>query len=179
LKLLNKVSEEKKLIRIGKIIGVHGVRGTLKVYPFVESLDLFEPGASVTLRSPEGVDAPYVLTQATPHKKVVLLILEGVGRNAAERLVPSEILIEKERLPALEADVYYWDDIIGLEVYEENGRFVGTIASIIETGSNDVYVVRYKDREVLIPALSSVIVAIDADGGRMTVDLPEGLGIQA
>ncbi len=166
---------KKSLICIGKIIGVHGVHGNLKVYPLVESLDLFEKGLSLILQPGGKESGAYVLERMTPHKNIVLLKLAGVGRNEAETLVPSELLIEKSELPEPEADTYYWDDIIGLEVYEENGTPLGTVASIIETGSNDVYVVKQEEAETLIPALDSVVLSIDMERNRMTVQLPEGL----
>jgi 16S rRNA processing protein RimM len=170
--------KKKKLVRIGKIVGLHGVRGRLKVYPFVESLDLFERGTSVMLRNSDGENIFYVITEVKPHKNMVLLMLKDVEWNTAERLVSSEILIGKDRLPILDTGIYYWDDIIGLKVYEEKGPFLGTIISIIETGSNDVYVVRHKEREILVPVLDSVIVSIDSERGCITVNLPEGLGFQ-
>ena len=83
--------------------------------------------------------------------------------------------MEKSRLPALEEGTYYWSDLIGLDVHATDGRFLGKIASIFRTGSNDVYVTRDEDRETLIPALVSVVKSVDLETGRMTVDLPEGL----
>lgn len=163
------------LVCVGKVVGVHGLRGNLKVYPLVESLEVFEKGTRVILRTAGGDEESRVILRVTPYKNIALMMLEGIGRNEAERRVHSELWIEKDRLPEPEEDVYYWDDIIGLEVYDEDDHFAGRVASIIETGSNDVYVVRHNDREWLIPALDSVVVAIDMDHRRMKVSLPEGL----
>jgi 16S rRNA processing protein RimM len=75
----------------------------------------------------------------------------------------------------LENGSYYWIDLIGIEVYTAEDDYLGRIESIIETGSNDVYVVKDKKKEVLIPALKSVVTDIDLSQKRMQVDLPDGL----
>ena len=78
-------------------------------------------------------------------------------------------------LPKLENGVYYWDDLIGIEVVSINGVPLGRIESIFQTGSNDVYVIKQGDRELLLPALRSVIKSIDLGARRMEVEVPEGL----
>jgi 16S rRNA processing protein RimM len=78
-------------------------------------------------------------------------------------------------LPGLEVNTYYWEDIIGLSVYAEDGVFLGRVESIIQTGSNDVYVVKDGKSEILVPAMESVVLKIDLDQKRMKVNLPEGL----
>ena len=70
---------------------------------------------------------------------------------------------------------YYWCDLLGLRVVTVEGVELGTVAEIIDTGSNDVYVVRSAEREYLIPALADVVVAIDLATRTMTVSPPEGL----
>jgi len=78
-------------------------------------------------------------------------------------------------LPELGEDTHLWFDLIGMAVYTTEDKYLGRIESIIETGSNDVYVVQDHEKEVLIPALESVVVDIDLEHKRMRVDLPEGL----
>jgi 16S rRNA processing protein RimM len=111
-----------------------------------------------------------------PHKRLILLSLKGINdRNQSESLVHAEIFIEKGSLPELEEGVYYWADLIGLSVFASDETYMGRIESVIPTGSNDVYVVKDTDRETLIPALESVVVAVDLEKKIMRVDLPEGL----
>jgi len=102
-----------------------------------------------------------------------------VVEEQAELLAGAELLIEKEDLPELEHGTWYWTDIIGLDVFAVDDTYIGRVTSIIQTGSNDVYVVKNpdgnNDKEILIPAIESVVAAIDLAKGRMTVDLPEGL----
>jgi 16S rRNA processing protein RimM len=167
--------KETGLLCIGKIVGVHGLEGNLKVYSYAESLDVYEPGAQIFVKPPKKNKKEYIVNRAKPHKNIILLSLKGVGRDEAETLVDSELLIEKSNLPELEEDTYYWDDIIGLDVYTTDDEYLGRVDSIIATGSNDVYVVKHNTREILIPALASVVLSIDLGQGVMRVNLPEGL----
>jgi 16S rRNA processing protein RimM len=93
------------------------------------------------------------------------------GKNTGRR----RPAIEKAKLPALEAGVYYWNDLIGLKVFTTEDQYLGRLESIIETGANDVYVVKGDAREILIPALKSVVHTIDIDAKIMRVELPDGL----
>ncbi|MFO7667412.1 MAG: ribosome maturation factor RimM [Desulfobacterales bacterium] len=164
-------------ISIGKIVNAHGVDGTIKVYSYAESLSVFNPGNMILVRNPgDSPDKHYKVKWSAPHSRFVLLMFEEVNsRNLADNLKGSELFIEKAGLPELEENTYYWEDIIGLSVYTEDGIFLGRIESIIETGSNDVYVVNDGKSEVLVPAMESVVLKIDLDKKTMKVNLPEGL----
>ena len=104
--------------------------------------------------------------------------MEGIScREEAKALIGSELFIKKEKLSELEDGTYYWFDIIGLDVYNIEDKYLGCVEAIIPTGSNDVYVVKDKagNSEILIPALESVVKKIDCNLKIMQVDLPEGL----
>ncbi|MDM8525714.1 ribosome maturation factor RimM [Desulfococcaceae bacterium HSG8] len=160
---------------IGKIVGVHGLRGIVKVYSYAESPSVFEPGRALLLKFPGG-EKVCVVKWAKPHARVILMSLEGTDdRNQAEELVGGEFFIERNCLPEPDEGAYYWEDLIGIAVFKTDGTFIGRIESIIPTGSNDVYVVADKGSETLIPALESVVVEVDPEAGVMRVDLPEGL----
>lgn len=176
MKLLNKPIEDRENILIGKIIGVHGLKGTNKLLSYAESLSIFKPGSSILVRRPDGREKPYTIVWVRPHSKNALMCLKGVAnRDAAGALVGSQVFIDKAELPELEEDTFYWFDLIGLDVFTTEEKYLGRIESIIQTGSNDVYVVKNRNAEVLIPALESVVLTIDLENGRMQVDLPKGL----
>jgi len=161
---------------VAKIVGVHGVRGNVKLHAYVESLSLLEPGATVVVGDPESGKGRYTIRWAKPHHRTVLMSLKNVDdRDAAEMLVGADVFMEKSRLPDLEEGSYYWSDLIGMAVVTTDGQSLGRIASILRTGSNDVYVVREGAGEILIPALVSVVKTVDPGSNTMTVDLPEGL----
>ena len=172
--------EKNGSIPVGKVIGVHGLNGTTKVYSYAESLSVFEPNSSILLMSAGGGREIYYIKWVKPHARGILLGLKEItNRDQAQKLVGSEILIERIRLPELENGAFYWCDIIGLTVFSSEGEYFGRVASIIATGSNDVYVVKdpdnSKDNEILIPAIESVVQEIDLERQTMRVDLPEGL----
>lgn len=168
---------KKGFIAIGKIVGAHGIHGAVKVYSYSESFSVFETGNTLCLKNdPDSNGSCYRIKEFTPHSRFALVFFEGVdSRDLAHSLKGFEIFIEKSKLPELEEETYYWDDIIGLYVYTSDGDCLGQIESIIQTGSNDVYVVNSEDKEILIPALESVVLHIDIEQKTMKVKLPEGL----
>jgi 16S rRNA processing protein RimM len=169
--------EQNKLLVIGKIIGVHGLKGTVKVYSYAESLSVFKPGSLAIIKNREKHENFLEVQWVKSHTRAtILLSFKGINdRNTAETLVDSELFITKKELPELEDGTYYWSDLIGLCVYTIDRKFVGCIESIIPTGSNDVYVVKNNDNEILIPAIGSVVKKIDIKQKKMEVELPEGL----
>ena len=167
---------ENELIVIGKITGVHGIGGKVRVVSYAESPATFVSQDYLYLKDQRGTVKKYGLAQAKPHKNVLLLIFNGItSLDEAVKLVGSSLLIEKRKLGLLHEGEYYWDDIIGLEVFTDNGEFLGIVEEILQTGSNDVYVVRKDDREYLVPAISSVVLKIDVNENMMVVHPIEGL----
>ena len=161
---------------IGQIVGVHGIKGNCKFRSYAESLSVFQSDGVVLVATSDGRQKPYEINWVKPHAKAALISFKGVDtRDLAEALIGCELFIEKCRLPDPEDGSYYWFDLIGLEVFDIDQKYLGRLESIIETGSNDVYVVKEGDTEILIPALESVVQNIDLKNGRMQVALPEGL----
>lgn len=164
------------LLLIGYIVGVHGIKGAVKVVTYTDSLDIFQPNQEIWAEDSKGKQQSLIIETVKPYRKIACFALKGItNRNAAENLLHNRLYINKKYLPDLKEGEYYWHDIMGMDVYETEGDFVGKIAAIIETGSNDVYVVRHEDTEILLPALESVIVEINPQAKAMRVNIPEGL----
>ena len=173
---MNKPEPIKDFVTIGKIVGAHGVTGTFKIHTYAESLAVFRPGARVSVSTSDGRTKDYEIDWIKPHSRGALLALSDISnRDQAKTLIGAELQIQKAALPVLETGVYYWHELIGLQVFTIADRYLGRLESIIETGANDVYVVRSDHGEILIPALKSVVQAIDIKANLMRVDLPEGL----
>jgi len=167
---------EDALIPIGKIVGTHGIKGYLKVISYAESTASFAPGKQLALRRKGKPVVTYGIESAHPHKRGILLALNGIASvDEAKEWVGYELCINRTTLPEPEEGTYYWHQIIGLEVLTVDDRRLGRVAAIFPTGSNDVYVVRDGKKEVLIPAIDSVVVDIDLTHKVLRVDLPEGL----
>ena len=163
------------LLTMGYVSGVHGLKGFVKVKSHADSTAPFEPGSRLFLRPPEGRGQWYTVIRTSPHKKGLLMMLEGVDVNVAETLVGNEILISGAALPDLEPDTYYWKDLVGMTVTDIHQGVLGTIDHVMPTGSNDVFVVTGGKREVLVPHIAHVVLSVDLEARTICIDLPEGL----
>jgi len=173
---LNKPETKKDFVLIGKIVGVHGVKGTIRIQSYAESLEIFKPGTILLVIGPEDRKTSCKINWIKPHSRGALLTFREISsRDEAKALTGSELYIESGRFPKLENGAYYWFELIGLNVYTTDDRYIGHLESIIETKANDVYVVKKNDQEILIPALKSVVRSIDIDQKIMRVELPDGL----
>ena len=159
---------------IGKVTGIHGLNGNLKVWSFADSVNTFCPGRSVLLKAEEELGEKFTILQALPHKKGIILSLEGVdNRNLAEDLVGKEILIDRDQLPEPEEDTWYWQDLLGLDVIDHQKGFLGKITNIFPTGANDVLVVTDKDLETLVPMHKNFVESVDLEKKTLQTKLPE------
>jgi 16S rRNA processing protein RimM len=165
------------LLLIGKISGIHGMKGNLKVTSYAQSFSDFAPGSRLAVNDVNGRSQKYTISWIKPHNRVFLLSFTEISdRITAEALVGAELFIERQALDPPEAGTYYWADLIGLSVYTTSTRsFLGRLEAIIPTAANDVYVVKDGQKETLVPALASVVTGIDLQEKIMQVDLPDGL----
>lgn len=164
------------LIAIGEIVAPHGHRGTVRVLPLTDFPERFLNMDSVTIFK-DGQGKQYTVESAKRHQQFILLTLAEIkDMNAADFLRGTVIKVPREEAAPLPAGRYYVFDVIGLEVRSEDGRHLGTVDAVFQTGANDVYsIVQPDGREILIPALKEVVLEIDVPGRRMVVRLPAGL----
>lgn len=160
-----------KEIVIGKIVAPHGVRGDIRIMPLTDrpeqflnlSYLLLEDGRQLTVKA------------ARFHKRMVLVSTKEITTmNDAELLRDKKILIRAEDLPPLEEGRFYVADLIGLPVFDEEGKQLGIFKDSITTGSNDVYIVAVPgSKDLLIPALKIYVREINLQEKRIVVKLPE------
>ena len=163
-------------VLLGKVVATHGIRGQLRVVPYSGEPDTIASLKSVILKGPKGEEETFTVVTAAAHGRKLLLSLRDFDSiNQVQHLVGRELYAGRDQLPELEPGEYYWCDLIGLSVVTDQGENLGTLAEIIATGSNDVYVVRDGEREYLIPAVEDVVLQVNLDGQVMTVSPPEGL----
>lgn len=158
-------------IEIGKIVNTHGLRGHIKVEPWCDGIETFEYLDRVFINNVE-----YEIENVKPQKNLFLLKLKNLDSvEEAEKLKNKVIYANEGEMPPLPEGVFYIKDIIGLEVYDGKS-YIGKIVDWIETGANNVYVIkRPKGKDVLIPAIDSVIIEIDIENNKMSVNMMEGL----
>ncbi len=169
-------------LTIGKVTGVHGLGGNLKVWSWAQSPDTFTQGLTVELKNEDDPLNPgrkYVITRTGRYKKGVLLTLEGVTtREASEALVGKLVRVDKTNLPDLDEDTWYWQDLIGLTVVDTCEGELGKVEQLFPTGADDILVVRDKTpqgkQEVLIPMNAVFIKDVNLESGVITTELPEG-----
>lgn len=177
-------------LSVGCMINTHGIKGEIKVNPSTSDVSRFEYLYRVKVdMSPSGAgkgdrvspdkNTPlkeYFVEGVRFHQSNVLLKLRGVDTlTDAEFFKGREIWIAREDARRLDDDEWFICDLIGLKV-REDGIELGKLTDVIQTGSNDVYVVRNADgKEILIPSIKNVILTVDTVGGTMDVKLPEGL----
>jgi 16S rRNA processing protein RimM len=163
-------------VPLGKVVGVHGLKGVLRVGLSGRSADL-DPGTFVSLGEILVGGERFRVLKAARGRGHVLLRLSGLdSREKAEPLIGREVQGEAHRFPDLPPGEYYWFQVLGLPVvHAEDGRELGRLEEIMPTGAHDVYVVRGGSREVLLPAVEEVIREIDLDAGCIKVIPPAGL----
>jgi 16S rRNA processing protein RimM len=159
-----------KWVILGRVSGVFGVKGWLKVQSYTDPHDNIAGFAVWALRM-NGVDRVFEVEDAHGHAGNVVAKLRGLDdRDRARAWVGAEIVIERERLPALEANEFYWTDLEGLEVRTTAGEVLGTVDHLLATGAHDVLVLG-DAQNVLIPfVLGSVVKQVDLRGGVIVVD---------
>ena len=159
---------------IGKVVKAHGLRGHLKVLPYGETFSTLSVEEKITANLPDGSSLTLTVVEIRPHQKTFLLISREIDTvEEAHLLVGAELCVPESRLPPTASGEFYWYQLIGLEVVNTEGQKLGTLEEIIETGSNDVYVVRRGREEILVPAIEEVVRDVDLQRRLMTVDLPE------
>lgn len=163
-----------KYLRIGKIVNTQGIKGEVRVIPLTEDITRFESLKYVYLDDTR-LEKLYI-EGIRYHKNFVIIKFRGFDTmNDGEKLKDNYILVDRENTIKLREGSYFVCDMIGVSVYDEKLGYLGSITDILNTGSNDVYVVRDDEKEVLVPALKTVVKSIDIGQGKILVDLPEGL----
>jgi len=168
------VPPQTEYLVVAKIGAPYGVRGWVKVFSFTEQanglLD-YDPWYFKAASADGKTWAIAPVTEAKNHGKGLVAKFKGCDdRNAAARLNGQEIAIRRDQLPPTAEGEYYWEDLQGLEVLTTEGVSLGKVDHLLETGANDVLVVK-GERERLIPYVTGPIVKkVDLDAGTLHVD---------
>ena len=172
-------ASEPRFLVTGKVLGAHGIGGELKVQIVSEDPQRFSRLEQVYIGLPDDEPEIRVLERVRLHKGHALLKLAGCNdRDTATAFRGYLLWVPLEDAIPLEEGEYYEYQILDLDVWTVSGESLGKVVEIIPTGANDVYVVRGTragQREILIPALESVVLEIDLERSRMVIDPPEGL----
>ena len=161
---------EQQHINIGKISGVFGIKGWVKVFSFTD------PRENVLTYSPwllkkDGETKTLNVVDGQLQSKTIVAQLSGIDdRDQAAGLIGWDVFITRDQLPEADKGEYYWSELIGLNVETVQGVMLGVVDSLLETGANDVIIVQ-GERERAIPFLQEqTVINIDLDAGKIVVD---------
>ncbi|MCM1314667.1 MAG: ribosome maturation factor RimM [Muribaculaceae bacterium] len=162
---------KKEYLEAGKIVNTHGIRGEIKIMPYTDVPELLCEFDRLFLNKQE-----IFIERSRVAKNMVIAKLEGVDTpEQAEKLRNKILYMHRDDLE-LDDDTYFIQDLIGIEVKDvETGVIYGKIVDVMQTGANDVYVIKGSDREYLIPAIADVVVSTDIDNNVMTIKVLDGL----
>ena len=161
---------ETQPVILGRISGLFGVKGWVKVYSYTEPREAVLDYDRWLLSGKDGWQDATV-AEGQRHGKTVIVRINGYDdRDQAAGLIGTEIGIPRDELPEADDDQYYWSDLEGLSVVDRDGTELGKVSHLLETGANDVMVVK-GDTERLIPfAMDKVVLGVDLTKGEIRVD---------
>ena len=164
------------LLQVGIITSTHGVRGQVKVYPTTDDPRRFRRLKEVVLDT--GKEKMNLEIEGVKFfKQFVILKFKGLDNiNDIEKYRQKSLYVTRKNAVRLQRDEYFIADLIGLKVQDEDGKELGTVKDVIETGANDVYEVEMADgKSLLLPAIKQCILNVDVENGTMQVYVLEGL----
>lgn len=164
------------LLRVGVITTTHGIHGEVKVFPTTDDIRRFDDLKKVVLRSRNG-DMEVHVQSVKYFKNQAIVKLEEIDSVEQARLYQNaELYVRREDAVPLEEGEYYIGDLIGLSVVTDEGKVLGTLTDVMETGANDVYIVTTpENKEILLPAIGECILDIDLENGICRVHIMKGL----
>lgn len=164
---------KKQYLEAGKIVTTHGIRGEVKIMPYTDVPELLCEFDRLFI----GKEHKEInIERSRVFKNTVIAKLEGIDTpEAAEKLRNKILYMHRDDLE-LDDDTYFIQDLIGMEVRDaDSGQVYGRLDDVMQTGANDVYVIKGEDKEYLVPAIADVIVSTDLENDVMTIRPLEGL----
>lgn len=163
----------KKYLEIGKIVACHGLRGEVKVQPWCDSSDYF---CSFKRLFSKNGETEYSVERSRTQGSMAIAKFKGIDSIEQAETLRNKILFIDRQDAKLEPGTYFIQDLLGLSVLDGQGKLYGTISDVLKTGANDVYEIKNCDEKLYyIPAIPSVILSTDIEGGKMIIFPMEGL----
>lgn len=163
-------------LEVGKIVNTHGLRGEVKVVPWTDYPDDFEDIEYVYAEKRGARERLDIKNIKYQKNNLIVKFAQINDINEAETYKNLVLTADRDVLGELPEGVYYIADLIGLEVVKETGEKIGEISDVINTGANDIYVVKREGkRDMLIPVIDDVVKNVDLENRKVTVELMEGL----
>jgi 16S rRNA processing protein RimM len=163
-------------LQVGIISSTHGVRGEVKVFPTTDDVKRFKKLKSVILDTgKENIELE--IESVKFFKQFAILKFKGIDDiNDVQKYRQKSLYVTRDKAVRLNRDEYFIADLIDLKVIDENDEEIGVLTDVMQTGANDVYVIRMNDgRELLLPAIKECVLKVDIDAGFVKIHIMEGL----
>ncbi len=165
-----------ELLQVGVITSTHGVRGEVKVFPTTDDPARFKKLKKVILDTDKENIELEIAGVKFFKNMVILKFKEFDNINDVEKYRQKKLYVTRENAVKLKKNEYFIADLIGLTVQTDDGETLGELTDVLQTGANDVYVIRaVDDEEILLPAIKECIKEVDVEGGCMLVHMMPGL----
>lgn len=164
------------LLQVGVIANTHGIRGEVKVFPTTDDVTRFKRLKEVLLDTGKEYLSMEIV-QVRFFKNLVILKFKGIDNiNDIEKYKGKSLMVSREHAVALEKNEYFIADLIGLRAVSDEGEDLGTLQDVLQTGANDIYVIRKPgEDELLVPAIRDCVKKVDLAAGEITLHLLKGL----
>ncbi len=164
---------KREFLEAGEVVSTHGVRGEMRVQPWCDSPEMF---AKLKTLYWDAEGKQPVRVKSRPHKTIVLVKAEGIDTVQDAAVCRGRVLYLNRKDVKLSEGQYFIQDLIGARVTDvDTGEEYGTLTDVSETGANDVYHMAWQGKEVLIPAIPSIIAKVDVGAGIVYIRPMEGL----
>lgn len=161
--------------RVGVIANTHGIRGEVKIFPTTDDVKRFDYLKEAYIDAGKG-KIKVEVSNVRYFKNLVIVKFKGIDNiNDIERYKGKDLLVTRENALPLEEGEYYLADIIGANVYTEDGNLFGSLEDVIETGANLVYSVQHEGKEVLLPVIDDCVKEVNVEEKKVIVHIMKGL----
>ncbi len=166
-----------ELVVIGVLSNTHGLTGDMKLYLFTNANEILRKVSEYVLKNKDETQSLNIkFEKVKKHSDHYIVHIAGIETIAeAEKLKGLYVYVKKEFLPKLQEGQYYFFELVGCTVYDQDNNYLGEVKEVIETGNNDVLSVKKDKQEFLIPVIEDYVRLIDKEGKRIYIKMPEWL----
>lgn len=165
---------KKDFLSVGKIVGTHGVRGMVRIQPWCDTPEFLCSFKTVYLD--EKGESNLSLISPKPHGNVVISAVKNINSIDDAEMLRNKILYIKRDDANLEDNQYFIDELIGCEAYDvDTNEFIGVVSDVSQTGANDVWHIKKRDKEYLIPCIDEVVISVDVQNNKVVIKQMKGL----
>ena len=164
------------LIAYGKVVKPHGLSGEVKVIPFSGDSGSFSSFSTLYISKDKNNSQKLLISKSRNQKNLIIVKMQGIDTvDDAEKLRGMTVFVDKKELPGKEEDEYYWFELIGLDVFDEQDTLIGKVDEIIDNTAQPVLVIKKNSDEFLVPLVDKFVDKVDLKNSKIVLNSIEGL----